>query len=97
MSPAEARVRAALDAGAAPDRDDVAALVALLDLVRAESAERWDAIGRLAPAAKAHRDRADDARRLLAGLHAALVAGSIDAAARADWERRIGVMLAVHG
>jgi hypothetical protein len=82
---AEARVRTALAAGAAPAPDDVAALVALLDEARAESAERWAAIGRLAPAAKAHRERAEDGARALAALRDALAAGPIE------------VMLAVHG
>ena len=37
---AEARVRAALAAGAAPTPDDVAAVLGLLDRARAESAQR---------------------------------------------------------
>ncbi|MBL8622634.1 MAG: hypothetical protein JNK64_15070 [Myxococcales bacterium] len=85
---AEARVRAALGAGAAPPPDDVAAVLALLDAARAESAQRWEAIGRLAPAAKAQRGRAQDAARLLDELKAALAA-PLDDAARHAWRSRI--------
>ncbi|MBK7070708.1 MAG: hypothetical protein IPH44_00270 [Myxococcales bacterium] len=85
---AEARVRAALAAGAAPTPDDVAAVLGLLDRARAESAQRWEAIGRLAPAAKAQRGRAQDAGRLLDELKAALAA-PLDDAARHAWRSRI--------
>lgn len=97
MSEAEARVRAALAAGTAPGGDDVAAVVALLDETRAQSAERWDAIGRLAPAAKASRDRVQDAGRLLAALRDDLRAGPLDEASRVAWVARIGAMLGAHG
>jgi hypothetical protein len=90
-------VRAALAAGGVPAAEDVAAVIALLDEARTLSSERWEAIGRLAPAAKGARDRAQDAARLLAELRDALRAGSIDQAARAEWVRRIGVMLGGHG
>jgi hypothetical protein len=83
-----ARVRAALAAGAPPVAADVAEVVAALEDARAESAARWDAIGRLAPAAKASRDRAEDAARLLAELRAAL-AQPLDDAARQAWIDRI--------
>lgn len=88
MTEAEARVRAALAAGQAAAPDDVAAVVALLDESRAESAARWDAIGRLAPAAKAQRDRAQDQARLLAELAEALAA-PLDDAARQSWLLRL--------
>lgn len=85
---AVARVRAALAAATTPAAEDVAAVVAALDLARAESAARWEAIGALAPAAKAHRDRAQTAARLLAELRAAL-AQPLDDAARQAWIDRI--------
>ena len=69
---AEARVRAALDAGRPPDPADVAGLVAELDRVRAESAERWRAIGRLAPRAKQHRGHSEDLERALRAVRDAL-------------------------
>lgn|GEM_PF-2592848 len=90
-------MRAALATGAAADPDDVAALLVLLDEARTESAERWAAIGRLAPAAKTQRDRAQAATRLLAVLREALSAETLDEASRADWARRIGAMLGAHG
>lgn len=93
---AEARVQAALAAGAVPAADDVAAVVAALAASRAESAARWEAIGRLAPAAKANRGRAEDATRLLGELAAALAA-PLDDDARAAWRRRISVMIGGHG
>jgi hypothetical protein len=73
---AEARVRTALAAGAAPATADIALVLAALDAVRAESAARWEAIGRLAPAAKASRDKAQDAARQLDALRAAAAAGA---------------------
>ncbi len=73
---AEGRVRAALAAGGAPVAADVAVVLAALDAVRAESAARWQAIGRLAPAAKASRDKAEDAARQLDALRAAAAAGA---------------------
>ncbi len=73
---AQARVRAALAAGAAPATADIALVLAALDAVRAESAARWEAIGRLAPAAKASRDKAQDAARQLDALRAAAAAGA---------------------
>lgn len=86
---AEARVRAAVARGAAPASADAAEVLAALDLARAESAARWDAIGRLAPAAKAQRGRAEDAARLLAELRVAL-AQPLDDAARQAWIARLG-------
>ncbi|MBK9037527.1 MAG: hypothetical protein IPL61_40830 [Myxococcales bacterium] len=88
MTDAEARVRAALAAGSPPAADDLAAVVGALDAARAESTARWEAIGRLAPAAKAQRGRAQDAARLLAELAAAL-AEPLDDAARQAWIARI--------
>ena len=69
---AEARVRAAVDAGRAPDPADLRALLGELDRARAESAERWRAIGRLAPRAKQHRGRSEDLERALRAVRAAL-------------------------
>jgi hypothetical protein len=68
-------------------------LVAELERVKAESAERWDAIGRLAPAAKRSRERAEDAERLLGEVRAALVAAPLDDAARAALVARIDQLL----
>lgn len=70
------RVRAAVAAGATSDVADVALVLAALDQALAESAARWQAIGRLAPAAKAQRGRADDALRLLHELRAAAAEGA---------------------
>jgi hypothetical protein len=70
-----ARLRAALANGADASLADVATVLDELDRVRAESAARWEAIGRLAPAAKAQRDRARDATRLLDEIRAAVAAG----------------------
>jgi hypothetical protein len=67
-------------------------LRAELERVQAESAERWDAIGRLAPAAKRSRERAEDAERLLADVRAALKA-PLDDAARAALVARIDQLL----
>lgn len=73
--------------------DEVAALVDELARVKAEGAERWVAIGRLAPAAKASRERAETAHRLLAEVRAALAA-PLDDAARAALAARIDAVLA---
>ncbi len=81
-------MRAALAGGGPPDAVDVAAVLDELAQVRAESAERWQAIGRLAPAAKGLRGRAHDAERLLAEVVAAL-AGPIDDDARATLRARL--------
>lgn len=70
------RLRVALGAGRAIDPVDVALALDELDRVRAESAARWEAIGRLAPAAKAQRSKARDATRLLDDLRAAAAAGA---------------------
>lgn len=67
-SDAEVRVRQALVAGQAPDRADLEALLTELDHARRESDERWQAIGRLAPAAKAHRARSQAQERALTEL-----------------------------
>jgi hypothetical protein len=71
-----ARLRAAVASNRPAALPDVALLLAELDRVRAESAERWDAIGRLAPAAKAQRGKARDLDRLLDELRAGLAAGT---------------------
>lgn len=71
---------------------EVAALLEELARVSAESAARWEAIGRLAPAAKLHRERAEDAHRLLAEVRTAL-AGSLDDAARLALAARIDAVL----
>ena len=68
------------------------ALRAELERVQAESAERWDAIGRLAPAAKKNRERAEEAHRLLDEVRRALAA-PIDDAGRAALVARIDVLL----
>ena len=70
-----ARVRAALARDATIDRADVARVLEALDATRAESAARWEAIGRLAPAAKAQRAKARDLARMLDELRAAAAAG----------------------
>jgi hypothetical protein len=63
---AEARVRAALAAGAAPSADDVAAVLGELAHWREVAAERWTAIGALAPKAKELRLRSQDLERAIA-------------------------------
>ena len=63
-----------------------------LERVKAESAERWEAIGRLAPAAKKHRERAEEAHRLLADVRRALTA-PLDDGARAALVARIDAVL----
>lgn len=68
----EVRVRAGLDRGEAPDSADIAALLDALDRARAEAEERWQAITRLAPAAKRHRMHAQSAARERARLVAHL-------------------------
>jgi len=72
LETAEARVRAALADGRAPDPADVREVCAELDRVRAESADRWRAIGRLAPRAKQHRGRSEDLERALRAVRDAL-------------------------
>jgi hypothetical protein len=67
-------------------------LEAELARVTAESAERWEAIGRLAPAAKKSRERAETAERLLAELRSALAA-PLDDAGRAALVARIDALL----
>ena len=69
---AEARVRAAVAAGRAPAGDDVLAVLTALDRARAESEERWQAIGRLAPAAKRNRGRAEAQARAIEVMHVQL-------------------------
>jgi hypothetical protein len=71
---------------------EVAALLEELAQVRAESAARWEAIGRLAPAAKGHRERAEAAHRLLAEVRAAL-AGPLDDERRLALAARIDLLL----
>ncbi len=72
--------------------DELSELAAELERIRAESAERWVAIGKLAPAAKRHRERAEDAHRLLAELRRALAA-PLDDAGRAALVARIDAVL----
>ena len=72
--------------------ETLAALREELERVTAESAERWEAIGRLAPAAKKSRERAEDAERLLADVRRALAA-PLDDAARAALVARIDAVL----
>lgn len=72
--------------------DELAALRAELALAKAESAERWEAIGRLAPAAKKSRERAEDAERLLADVRRVLAA-PLDDAGRAALVARIDAVL----
>jgi hypothetical protein len=63
-----------------------------LERVKAESAERWEAIGRLAPAAKKHRDRAEEAHRMLDEVRRALAA-PLDDAGRSTLVARIDALL----
>ena len=72
--------------------DELEALRAELERVKAESAERWEAIGRLAPAAKQSRERAETAERLLADVRAALAA-PLDDGARAALVARIDQLI----
>jgi flagellar biosynthesis/type III secretory pathway M-ring protein FliF/YscJ len=65
---AEQRARAALAAGDTPAAGDVTAVLDELARVRTESEERWQAITRLAPAAKAQRARAESGARSRARL-----------------------------
>ena len=55
---AEATARAAVAADQSVAADVIAALLRALDEARALADERWQAIGKLAPAAKARRDQA---------------------------------------
>ena len=82
MTDAEARVRAAIDLAQPLAIADVGAILDELARVRAESAERWVAIGRLAPRAKQHRGRSEDLARVLGAVGDRLRA-PIDDAARA--------------
>lgn len=84
------RVRAAVAAGAPVEPADAAAVLAALDAARAESAARWDAIGRLAPAAKAQRGKARDLARLLTEARAALADGAAAATVIAQLDRGLG-------
>ncbi len=72
--------------------EELAAVVDELTRVRAESAERWAAIGRLAPAAKQSRERAEQAHRLLADVRRALAA-PLDDELRATLAARIDAVL----
>lgn len=76
MSAAEATARAAIAAGQPVAADVVAELLRALAEARALADERWQAIGKLAPAAKARRDQA----RTL-GVLAAEAATALDATA----------------
>jgi hypothetical protein len=62
-SAAEQRVRAALAGGEPPAGGDVAAVLDELAQARIDAEERWQAITRLAPAAKRHRARAESQAR----------------------------------
>ena len=73
-SSAEERVRAALAAEQTPTLDDMQSVLAQLDSARAESESRWQAIGRLAPAAKKHRAESQRRGRQLTALRAHLSA-----------------------
>lgn len=70
--------------------DELAALRAELERVREESRQRWEAVGRLAPAAKASRERAETAERRLAEARTALadVRAALEAGGVVDDERR---------
>lgn len=80
MSSAEERVRQALERGRAPASGDIEELMDELERVRRESEERWQAIGRLAPAAKAHRARTEAQGRAMAelGRHVDALAAMMD-------------------
>lgn len=90
----EHRVRASLSRGEAPADGDLESLLSLISELRAESAARWEAIGRLAPAAKENRGRAQDQRRALDAVIAALdgLESTVPApppAALLDWRDRV--------
>ncbi|MEZ4367567.1 MAG: hypothetical protein R2939_15010 [Kofleriaceae bacterium] len=70
----EARVRAAIADDRAVTPADAAAILRELDATRATAAERWRAIGALAPAAKARRGQAQDLARLARRAATALAA-----------------------
>lgn len=73
IAAAEARLRAAVDDGA-PFADELTTILDELARVRGESAERWDAIGKLAPRAKQLRGRSQDLERALRAVHERLAA-----------------------
>lgn len=88
LDAARRRLEAALAGGGPPALDDVRVVLAALDEAERQAAERWAAIGKLAPAAKAHRDRANTLATLALeaadalGSDPALAARLRDAAAR---------------
>lgn len=73
-SAAEQRVRAAVTAGEPPAAGDVLVVLDELVQVRIDAEERWQAITRLAPAAKRHRARAEGGARSRARLQEHLTA-----------------------
>lgn len=73
-SAAEQRVRAALAAGEPPTLGDVAAVLDALAQARIDAEERWQAITRLAPAAKRQRARAESGARIRARVEEHLIA-----------------------
>lgn len=70
-------MRAAVASGQAPAASDVTAVLDELGRVRQDAEERWQAVTRLAPAAKQQRMRAQTAARTRARLEAHL--GALDA------------------
>lgn len=101
MSTAESRIRDALARGQAPSQQDMDELLRELVEVRRESNERWEAIGRLAPAAKSHRSRSQAQARTMADLNthldelAAMLAapGELDPGALQAWLSRARELL----
>jgi hypothetical protein len=83
--PGERRLRS----GEPLAEDDRARLADELDALRALAAERWRAIGQLAPAAKALRLRAQAAERVLAEVAAVLARDDLAPAARVDDARAL--------
>jgi hypothetical protein len=73
-SQTEQRVRVALACGETPARADVTAVLDELTQARAEAEERWQAIARLAPAAKRQRARAESGARSRARMEEHLAA-----------------------
>ena len=97
----EARVRAALDRNEPVDSADVRALLLELQRVRRESEQRWQAIGRLAPAAKQHRTDSRRRAQVIAALRTHLDEFAMDNTDKVvlverftDWRRRAQAILA---
>lgn len=74
VSAAEQRVRAAVVAGETPAAGDVIVVLDELVQARIDAEERWQAITRLAPAAKRQRARAESGARSRARLEEHLAA-----------------------